>query len=387
MPWKGETMESKRETFVKRVISNEQTKSALCQEYGISRPTGDKWIKRYSQGESMADRSRRPFKTPNRVNEAIEAEVVSLRKSHPALGAKKLKRLLEDQGKPAPAYSTINAILHRNNLITPAASAAATPHVRFEKAAPNEMWQADFKGSFLLENNQRCYPLTVLDDHSRYSLCIDAKEGEKYLSTRESFERLFCTYGLPQSILCDNGNPWGTAQSTGLSQFEVWLMDLGILTIHCKVRRPQTQGKEERFNGTLKRELLNYQKLNDMPHAQQAFDEFKAFYNTKRPHHALGLDTPATRYTPSNQSFCAEIPSWTYPSHMDTRTIKKPGYLTFHGKGYFLSESLGGRKVGLEESMSQPGLFHVVYRGFRVATVDVDERAVTSRKVRRWPET
>ncbi|MCL2645158.1 MAG: DDE-type integrase/transposase/recombinase [Betaproteobacteria bacterium] len=232
-----------REEFVERVLRGEASKTALCREYGISRRTGDKWIGRYQKGEPMSDRSRAPGSIANRTTAATEAAIVALRRKHPVLGAKKLKRMLENQGMAAPAYSTINAILHRNGLIAKEASMAATPQKRFEKERPNEMWQADFKGHFAMLDGNRCHPLAILDDYSRYCLCIDAKENERYEGTKESFVRVFQRSGMPDTLLCDNGNPWGTAQSTGYTHFEVWLMDLGILTIHGRPRHPQTQGK------------------------------------------------------------------------------------------------------------------------------------------------
>jgi len=384
MPWKGETMEQRRETFVRRAISGEKSKSALCREYGISRPTGDKWIKRCLKGESMSDQSRAPFRTPNKTDSATEAEIVNLRVKHPAIGAKKLKRMLENKGKQAPAYSTINAILHRNGLITKEASIAAKPLTHFEMPMPNDMWQADFKGHFAMKNGVRCYPLTVLDDHSRYCLCIDAKENEQHVGVQESFLRMFEMYGLPDTLLCDNGNPWGTAQSVGYTKFEVWLMEMGVLTKHGRVRHPQTQGKEERFNGTLKKERLRYREYEGFAHAQADFDEFRDFYNHERPHHALNLETPSTRYRESTKRMPEGLAGWEYGHGFEIKLVKKSGYITINRQGYFLSEAFGGKEVGLIESKSRKGLFHVVYRGFRVAKLCVDDRYVLARRAFRW---
>jgi len=387
MPWKGETVEERRETFARRALSGERSKSALCREYGISRPTGDKWIKRYKNGESMSDKSSAPLKRPNKTATDTELAIVEMRQKHPAIGAKKLKRMLENKGEKAPAYSTINAILHRNGLITKEASTAAKPHVRFEKSKPNEMWQADFKGHFQMQNGIRCHPLTVLDDHSRYSLCVDAKENERFHGVQESFLRIFATYGLPEILLCDNGNPWGTAQSAGYTKFEVWLMDLGILTIHGRIRHPQTQGKEERFNGTLLKERIKFREYKDLIHAQQDFDEYREFYNYERPHHALGLETPSARYADSSSKMPESIEEWAYGSSEAIRRLKNSGYLTFNGQGYFLSEAFGGKTIALRESRSTNGLFYVVYRQFCIAKLNVNERIVISRRAFRWNKT
>ena len=386
MAWKVQTVEKSREEFVIRVLTGEKTKIALCQEYKISRPTGDKWIERYQNGESMSDRSKAPFRTPNRTNEDTEQAIVELRRKRPTMGAKKLKRMLENQGHTAPAHSTINTILHRHGLITKEASAAATPYIRFEKASPNEMWQADFKGHFAMTNGQRCHPLTILDDHSRYSLCIDAKENERHESTAESFIRVFERYGLPLAILCDNGNPWGTAQSVGYTKFEVWLMDLGILVKHGRPHHPQTQGKEERFNGTLYRECIKGVAFEHFPHAQALFDEYRRFYNHERPHHALDLGTPAQRYRESTRKMPQRIDEWEYPPGVIVARVKASGYLTLSGQGYFLSEAFGGKPVGLMDSGDKDGTFFVLYRGFCVAKLNVEQRCVVAKSAFFWDD-
>jgi len=380
MPWEGKTMSEYREEFVRRVIAKEKSKSELCREYGISRPTGDKWIHRFQNGDPLSDQSRKPFHTPNKTSGELEEKIVELRRRHPAVGAKKIKRILENNGDCAPAYSTINAILHRNGLITKEASQAATPYIRFEKERPNEMWQADFKGHFVMGDGTRCHPLTVIDDCSRFCLCLEAKRNEKYEGVKESFLSMFKRYGLPDTLLCDNGNPWGNAQTFGYTRFEVWLMELDILTKHCRARHPQTQGKDERYNGTLNAELLRYKEMKDLRDAQTAFDEYISFYNTERPHHALSLDTPAEHYQSSTRKLPQRVEEWEYRREFEARKIKSSGYLTFKGQGYFLSEAFGEKRVGVRESENERGVFHVYYRRFCVAKIDTNNRAVIARR-------
>jgi len=372
MPWKGQTVEQRREEFVARVLAGAASKAALCREYGISRPTGDKWLARHSAGEGMGDRSRRPFRTPNRIDGAVEAAIVALRRERPAIGAKKLKKMLENQGIAAPAHSTVNAVLHRHGLITKEASAAAKPHIRFEMPVPNRLWQMDFKGHFAMNDAARCHPLTVVDDHSRFCVGLDAHANERFPGVRDSLKRTFEQYGLPDAVLCDNGNPWGTSQSTGYSQCEVWLMDLGILVKHGRIRHPQTQGKNERFNGSLLRECIKERVCDNLPDAQKIFDDYRHFYNHRRPHHALDLNTPAARYSPSNRALPSVIPEWDYGQNAFVRKVKSSGYLTFRGQGYFLSESLADRPVAVIEDAKD--LFLVLYRQFCIAKLSVDNR-------------
>lgn len=381
MPWKESCKSMLRTEFVQAVLSGQLTKSEACRQYKISRPTGDKWIARAINGESMEDRSRAPFKTANRIPADTEELLISYRKQYPALGAVKIHRIMEDEGYTnLPSPSTFNAVFKRNGLITKESSLAATPYHRFEKSKPNEMWQADFKGCFSMQNGQRCHPLNIIDDCTRFNLCSDPKPDETLESVRPSLERVFKEYGMPHIFLCDNGNPWGVSQSTGFTRFEVWLMDLGVLTIHSRGWHPQTQGKEERFNGSLKREHLRYVQIADMEDAARELSKYRQFYNCKRPHHALDLDTPASRYQSSERKFPEMIEPWEYREGYALHKIKDSGYFTYKGQGYFLSEALGGRTVAIKES-SHKGCITLFYRQFKIARIDMDKRVFRFKKI------
>ena len=368
-----------REEFVKRVISEEKNFSALCREYGISRPTGYKWIDRYRQGQELSDQSRRP-KSPHRVSKDTEQLIVNYRQEHSAIGALKIHRILENQGHTAlPCVKTVNNILKRNGIISREASQAAKPMQRFEKEQPNEMWQADFKGHFEMTDGQRCHPLNILDDHSRFNLCCEPMNTETYEEIKPIMVRLFEEYGLPRVFLCDNGNPWGTAQSTGFTSFEVWLMELGILTIHGRPLHPQTQGKDESFNRSMTKELLKHTTILDKEDAKKKFDQYREFYNLERPHRALNLDTPAQHYHRSNREYKDDIPVWEYPKGCELRTIKSSGYLSLKGQGYFLSEAFAGKDIAVRKSHI-PGCYSLFFRQFRIGRIDTEKRVFTFRK-------
>lgn len=380
MSWDERTVEQMREEFVRRVLAQEASKAALCREYGISRPTGDKWLERFLNGESMSDRSRAPRTVPGRIDPELEDEIVAFRKKHPAIGAVKLRKIMENQGHTnLPCAKTFNNIFHRHGLIEREASQAATPHQRFEKSVPNEMWQADFKGHFAMKNGYRCHPLNILDDHSRFNLCIEALQGETFEDVKPVMERIFREYGLPFSFLCDNGNPWGTSQSLGYTRFEVWLMELGILTLHGRIRHPQTQGKEERFNGSLTKECLKYHQIRDLTDAQQIFDEYRTFYNDVRPHFSLNLDVPQMHYRPSDREMPDQIEPWEYGSEYKLCKVKENGYFNYKGQGYFLSEAFGGKQIAVRES-HLPGQITLVFRQFKVGRIDLDARAYTQKR-------
>ena len=380
MAWDGRTVEQMREEFVRRVLAQERSKAALCREYGISRPTGDKWIERFQEDENLSDRSRAPLTTPGKIPAEMESEIVRIRQLHPALGAVKLRRIMQNAGYTnLPCARTFNNVFARHGLIEQEASQAASPYQRFEKAVPNEMWQADFKGHFQMENGYRCHPLNIIDDCSRFNLCIEALTSETFEVVKPVVERLFVEYGLPFSFLCDNGNPWGTPQSLGYSRFEVWLMELGVLTLHGRPRHPQTQGKEERFNRSFTRECLRGKTFANKAQAQSCFDEYRAFYNEVRPHFSLDLDVPSARYKPSTKQMPDKIADWEYSSEYKLCKVKETGYFNYDGQGFFLSEAFAGKTIAVRES-HLPGQITLVFRQFKIGRIDLNDRVYTLRK-------
>lgn len=381
MPWKEQRLGTMREEFVKRVLAHEKSKSELCREYGISRPTGDKWISRYLSGEQLEDRSRAPKIRPNKTESELEAEIVAYRKQYPAIGAAKIRRMMENnKHTDLPSTRTFNEIFKRNGLIAKRASQAATPYERFEKSFPNEMWQADFKGHFAMENGVRCHPLNIIDDYSRMNLCCEPLLSETFAEVKPCMERVFGEYGLPFSFLCDNGNPWGAQQSTGYTSFEVWLMELGVLTLHGRILHPQTQGKEERFNRSLKKECLEQRTIRNLSDAAAAFAEYREFYNNVRPHMALGLDVPASRYKPSQREYSPDIREWEYPDGLKTRSVKSTGYISIHGRGRFLSEAFGGKRIAIRESSKGAHLINLYFRQFCIGQIDVEKNVYTFKR-------
>ena len=383
MPWEERTVKMSREEFVKEVKAEKKSKSQLCREYGITRRTGDKWLRRYENGEGLDNQSKAPFHVANKTAPEKEAKVLEIRAAHPAWGSRKIRQYLINKGiNDVPSKSAINNILSRNDCISKEAREASTPYTRFQKEKSNEMWQTDFKGHFTMKDGNRCHPLTVLDDYSRFSLCVDAKLNEQRPGVMQSFERLFDDNGLPDAILCDNGNPWGNSQTTGYTVFEIWLMEYGILPIHGRVRHPQTQGKEERFHLTMDRELLNVTEIENMCHAQECFDRFRNCYNNERPHEALNMKLPVEFYHASQRKKPDKIVEWEYPSEYVLRKVKPNGYFTYGNQGYFLSEALGEKTVAIRES-SLENCINVYLREFRIARINVRERAFVSRKIYR----
>ena len=215
MPFRAVSMMDRKREFVVFATAEGANLRELCRRFGISAPTAYKWLARYRR-EGLAglmDRSRRPRVSPLQTPAAIEAKVLAVReRSNNAWGGRKIKRALEDWGEAGiPAASTITEILRRYDRLTEAGAAQHPgPWQRFERESPNELWQMDFKGHFAMHSG-RCHPLTALDDHSRYNVCLEACANEQGSTVQSRLDRTFRRYGLPEAFFVDNGGPWGDA--------------------------------------------------------------------------------------------------------------------------------------------------------------------------------
>ena len=372
---------SEREEFVSLAVGPDASMSVLCRRFGISRKTGYKWVARFASGgtSALADQSRRPHSSPRRSSDDLEKKVVELRQKHRAWGGRKIKRRLKDLGVAETCTpGTVTRILHRHNLIDPAAAVSHRPFVRFEHPFANDLWQMDFKGHFALLRGGRCNPLTILDDHSRYSIalqaCADQKAGTVQMHLIRAFER----HGLPHRILCDNGSPWGTGGVESHSQLELWLLRLGVQMIHGRPYHPQTQGKDERFHRTLIEEVLRWQAFDTLKDSQAAFDPWREIYNTQRPHEAIGLDVPAKRYQPSPRSYPRVLPEVAYPSTYLVRKVSDNSGININGKRYGIGKPFRGQHVGLCPT-AVDGVWDVFYFNHRVGGLDERTGAPMSR--------
>ncbi len=382
MPWREKDLTKLREEFVRAYTEGKGTMTALCLEYGISRKTGYNWVARYREGQKLCDQSRRPAHSPAKTPPSIEELIVRTRAEHPAWGANKLLKLLERQGLTnLPSVSTVGNILRRNGLISKQMSLKSQPYKRFVRDNPNELWQMDFKGDFLLADGNRCYPLTVLDDCSRYSLCLKALPSQRWDGVKRVLTGLFEQYGLPEAILSDNGPPWGNGQSQGMTKFEVWLMMLDVLPIHGRALHPQTQGKEERFHRTMDDELLSVTQLDNMTDAQQKFDVFRNLYNSVRPHQALGYDTPSNFYTVSSRAMPQKLEEPDYGGGEKAYRVGVKGGIRLNGKEYYIGTPMAGHFVTVEELPEHCIRFR--FANFELARFNLIDNCFLSRKIYR----
>lgn len=381
MAWKEVSIMSAREEFVRLAMQPGANKSELCRRFEISRPTGNKWIARFTaQGKAgLKDRSRRPRSSPARTAETVEQAIVDLRAQHPAWGARKLRaRLQALRVADLPtAASTVHAIVQRHGLVSPEESDKRKAFQRFEHAQPNELWQMDFKGHVPLQDGARCHPLTVLDDHSRYNLCLRACANEQGHSVQAALTDTFRCYGLPQWMITDNGAPWGDSAAHRYTALGVWLIRLGISISHSRPYHPQTLGKDERFHRTLLAELLSREPLIDLSHAQRRFDAWRPVYNLERPHESLGMQPPISRYRPSARAFPEELPPIEYPDGVTLRRVQDKGELSYRGRSYRLSKALKGYRVALRPKLEHDGLLDVYFCHQRVGELNLHTHELT----------
>ncbi|CPR17359.1 IS481 family transposase [Brenneria goodwinii] len=376
MPWNEVSAMSLRNEFVYLATQEGTNFRALCRDFNIAPNTGYKWLGRYlAIGEAgLVERSRRPLTTPMRTPENLEQQIVTLREKHPAWGARKLKRRLEDLGFILPAVSTVHAVLLRTGLIFPRETQDKLATGRFEHPYPNSLWQMDFKGHVACGEG-RCHPLTILDDHSRFSLCLQGCKNEQRKTVQEQLVSTFERYGVPERMTMDNGSPWGHEPGVWTA-LELWLMRQEIKVSHSRVSHPQTQGKDERFHRTLKAEVLRGKDFTTLSAMQEAFDIWRKIYNTERPHEGIGLSVPASRYRASMKPYTARPKPAEYDENKETRKVDISGRITLKGREYRVGKAFVKERLGIE-SEADDGIYSLWWYKTKIGVIDLKKRSIT----------
>ena len=379
MPWENRTVDEQRKEFA-LTAQHTDNFSALCREYGITRATGYKWLKRFESGKPFSELSRRPHSSPNRTPEAIEEAILSLRRENPGWGARRIHCVLVDKGIRMPCVKTVNTILNRNGMISKEESLKHKPYTRFEMEHCNDLWQTDFKGEFRVGDNNYCYPLNILDDHSRYSIRISCTTNTKNVVI-PAFSEAFREFGLPLAILSDNGGQFAGFHR-GYTQFEKWLMRLNVLPLHGRPMHPQTQGKIERFHRTMKSELLKHCSFADISEANEALQRWRDKYNNERPHEALGMRCPAQVYVPSERSLPAKLPPIEYSGEYHVIKVNSWGYVRFAGHQIYLSETMIDEYIEFRANPLGDSFF-ACFGSFKIAEFSTADGALLNRNISR----
>ena len=354
---------------------------SLCRRFGISPTTGYKWLARWHAfgRDGLVELDRRPHASPRRTGETQESAVLSVRAEHPAWGGRKIARRLKDLGQDrVPAPSTVTAIMKRHGIEVGAFGGGDRAFSRFERARPNELWQMDFKGHVALDVG-RLHPLTVLDDHSRFAVVLAACADQRTGTVRQCLVKAFRRYGLPETVITDNGSPWGDGPGSRFTPLGVWLIEQGIRIAHARPYHPQTMGTAERFHRSLKAELLSGPPFADLAAAERALEHWRSVYNHELPHEALDLAVPASRYQASRRDYVETRLPFDYAPGDIVRRVQQGGRVSLLGRTAKVPKAFRGKQIAFRPT-AQDGVFEAFFRTQPITTVDIRtlDRAVES---------
>lgn len=375
MPWQEITSMTARKEFILRAQQDGANFSALCRQYGISRKTGYKWLRRHAQDADagVEDRARIPHHQPRRCAEDVEAAVLAMRDRYPTWGGRKLEVKRRETGlADVPRPSTITAILQRHGRIAPRRRYPPATR-RFTHAAPHDLWQMEYMGHRPLVTDGRVHPLTILDDHSRVLLSLTACPHQRLDLVWRQITACFVQYGLPRIVLTANGPPWGPGAEQGITRFEVWLLRLGIDLWHGRPAHPQTQGKVERIHRTINEDVFGTRTFRDLPTAQHSFDAFRTVSNLERPHEALAYAVPMSRLQPSPRLLPAVVPPPVYAPEDIVRRVRGQGAISYANRSWFLGRGLIGEDVVLRPT-AEDGVSTVHYYHKHVGIIDLNDK-------------
>jgi transposase InsO family protein len=321
-----------RYNAVREVLEAGLPVTEVADRYGVSRQSVHTWVNRYRAGglEGLADRSHRPNRCPHQLAEAVEAKVCELRRQHPGWGPQRLRHELERRGvRPLPSRMAVYRVLVRNRLITPDRRRRRRAWQRFERERPMQLWQLDLVELSLADGTE-IKVLTGVDDHSRYCVSAQAMVRATGRAVCRGLAAALARYGVPEEVLTDNGKQFtgrfGKPRPAEVL-FERILRENGITHRLTRVRAPTTTGKVERFHQTLRKELLaSLPPLPSAEVAQQVLDAWVEDYNQRRPHQALGGQTPAERFHTKpdpDQDAGAVLPLW-LPAALDQERVEMP---------------------------------------------------------------
>lgn len=383
MPWNRSSPMSEREHFVREWMRNEVSKAALCRSYGISRQCGYKWFERFAEGEGLEEQSRAPVRRPQTISKELERLIIEAKLEKPHWGPKKLVVFLQKRHPTIkmPAASTAGEVLKRHQLVKPAGRRQrnmkwTTATALSQPWGPNAVWCLDFKGQFPTKDGVLCFPLTATDAFSRYLLVCKALTGVHTVPAQRALEAAFREYGLPYIVRSDNGVPFASPHGDlGLSQFSVWLIQLGIRVERIRPGKPQENGQHERMHRTLGQETARPPK-DCLRRQQLAFNRFRTEFNDERPHEGIDMKVPASMYEPSPRPFPKRLPKPEYPSWNRVRRVSSNGTVGWDGGLIYLSRALVGHDVAFEPIDGQT--WKVRFHTVDIATFDERQRSLSA---------
>lgn len=356
MPWKETKALKERTKFILAWENGELSMAELCRDFGISRQTGYKWVRRYREMgcdlNALHDRSRAPNRHPSRTDQETIDLIVSVRKARPTWGPRKLLIALRQRypDHPLPSASTIGAILKRKGLSRRRHRRRRTPpsHATHDRGdRPNAVWCTDFKGHFSTTDGSVCYPLTLMDEYSRFLIRC---EGLLSTSAEEAipiFDSAFEEFGLPDVIRSDNGPPFASRGPGGLTRLSVWWTKLGIEHARIEPGHPEQNGRHERMHKTLKEDTASPPR-SSLRAQQRAFDDFRRIYNEERPHESLDDRAPSDVYLASQKTYEEFDPRVEYPFGHEIVNVTGSGRAIWSGGTVTVGKALAHEQVLFE---------------------------------------
>jgi transposase InsO family protein len=354
MPWKDATLMEELTRFVSLAASGRYTVTELCADFGVSRKTAYKHLRRYQAAglKGLAARSHRTHHCPHGTSGEVVQRIVAERRRHRTWGPKKIHEILRcaHPEQPPPARSTIGAILQRHGLSQTRRRRPGLFHPRpsalTQPTQPNHVWTVDFKGWFLLRNGERCDALTVCDRFSRYLIGCQARPNQQFKSTLRVFKALLRHHGLPRIIRVDNGAPFASLGLGRLSQLSIWWIEHGITVEFTRPAHPQDNGSHERMHRDLKAEVAQPPSAN-LRAQQRRLERWQYRYNHERPHEAIHMQKPAELYHRSPRRLREHDNAVRYPATHLVKQISPRGHLHHEGHNYYVGEAFAGSRVGL----------------------------------------
>lgn len=349
MPWEETNPEMQRLMFIHALAESSESMAELCRRFGISRQTGYLWKRRFEEGgpSALVDRPSYARTHPNGIDVVVADRIVEIRKAHPTWGPKKIRAILKEELDEVPAASTVGDVLKRRGQIAAKRRRVRVPPQKSpltEYNGPNSVWCIDHKGDFALDARTRCYPLTMMDGHSRYLLKLEALLSTSEQDARPHIELAFREYGLPVCIRSDSGTPFATSSAPGrLSSLAVWWVKLGIRPERIAPGHPEQNGRLERFHLTLEEAIPKVDRT--LAEQQRLFDGHRGEYNHVRPHEALEQRVPASAYESSWRSYPAVVGSPEYANDEDVRRVNAKGVVKWRSHEVRLTRLLAGEPV------------------------------------------
>jgi len=360
MPWKEVTVVEERLRFVLKAFKSKENFTEQCRKFGISTKTGYKWLKRFEEGgvAGLKDQPTIAKEVRNKTDYKTQKRIIYLKKRYKSWGAKKIHALYMKKypDEYVPCRSTIEDILKREGFTRKRrrrAVCAQIKPVKIKPVKPNVLWTVDFKGWWWTSKKERCEPLTVRDDYSKYILAIEVPEKGDISSVKAVFEALFRKYGLPDYIRSDNGPPFGNVLNMwGFTKLTVWWISLGIKIDRSAPGHPEHNGSHERMHKDIKKELQN-KVFGDLKQHQKMFDKWKKEFNEVRPHEALGMKTPKECYTKSGRKYWGADEERNYYGQMKSRMVNDRGFFNYHQQRIFVGNPFSGYYVGVKERLGK----------------------------------